>query len=193
MDKSHKSIIQRGAMLVKTHIKEVKDLKSLTKGHVLYFFEVEDQYITNVVDFIISGLELNEHSVIVENDRFIPLIKKRLMSLFSEETLKKVIFVNNYDFYYSKGDFRINSIFEFLPNLLEDDQPQGLAVRSWAHIEWRDEQEVCKKLSDSEKAADLIVTETKLFSVCAYDSKRVSEELKENLLTTHKFLINDQE
>ena len=179
-------------MLVNTHIKEVKDLKGLTKGHVLYFFEDEDQYITNVVDFIKSGLELNEYSVMVENDRDTLLIRKKLMSLFNEDILKKVIFVNNYDFYYAKGNFRINSIFDFLPNLLEDDPSQKLAVRSWAHVEWRDEQEVCKKLSESEKAADLIVAETKLFSVCAYDSNRVSEELKENLLTSHKFLINDQ-
>ncbi|WP_090989017.1 MEDS domain-containing protein [Bacillus sp. OV322] len=174
-----------------THLIEVNEIQTLTKGHVLYFFKNQDQYVKNVVDFVISGLELSEYSVIVENDRFIPLIKKRLKLLVDESRLKKVAFVNNYDFYFATGDFRINSIFDYLPNLIEGDLKNDLAIRSWAHVEWRDEREVSRKLMDSENEADKIVAETKLLSVCAYDSERISKEFKEGLLNCHNFLINE--
>ena len=186
------STIQRGANLESTHLKEVNELANLTRGHGIYFFRNQDQYITNVVDFVISGLERNEYSIIVENDRIIPLIQKRLTDLLDESRLEKVKFINNYDFYYAKGDFSINSIFNFLPNLIEG-YSENLTVRSWAHVEWRDEPEVSKKLMGSEKEADVIVTETNLLSVCAYDSERVSEVLKQSLLTCHNLLINDKE
>lgn len=176
-----------------THLIEINEIRNLTKGHVLYFFDNQDQYVSNVVDFIISGLELNEYCIIVENDRYTPLIKKRLTDLVNESQLGKVRFVNNYDFYYAKGNFRINSIFDYLPNLIKDNSQLDLGVRSWAHIEWRDEREVSKNLLDSENEADKIVTETKLLSVCAYDTERVSQEFKEGLLTCHNFLINEKE
>jgi hypothetical protein len=174
------------------HLKEVNELASLTKGHGLYFFENQEQYVTRVVDFVISGLEHGEYSIIVENDRLMPLITKRLMESVEESSLEKVKFINNYDFYYAKGDFSVNSIFDFLPNLIDGYSELDVVIRSWAHVEWRDEQEVSKKLIVSEQAADIIVTETELLSVCAYDSERVSKELEEGLLNCHNFLINDK-
>ncbi len=173
------------------HLKEVHEIQDLTKGHVLYFSKNQDQYISNVMEFVLSGLERNEYSIIIENDRMTPLIKKSLTEKLNNNCLEKVMFVNNYDFYYAQGDFRVNSIFDYLPNLIEGYSEQDLAVRSWAHVEWRDEPEVSKKLSVSEKEADLIVAKTKLLSVCAYDSERVSHELKERLLFCHNFLINE--
>lgn len=186
------SRIKWGVHLESTHLIEVNEIKNLTKGHVLYFFENQDQYISNVVDFIISGIELNEYSIIIENDRITSLVKKRLTVLSNESRLEKVTFINNYDFYYAKGDFNINSIFDYLPKLIKGDSELDLVVRSWAHLEWRDEQNVSKKLLDSENEADKIVTETKLLSVCAYDSERVSKEFREALLKCHNFLINEQ-
>ncbi|WP_423408867.1 MEDS domain-containing protein [Heyndrickxia sp. MSNUG] len=175
-----------------THLIEIDEIQNLTKGHALYFFDDQDQYVSKIVDFIISGLELNEHCIIIENDRITPLIKKKLTVLVNKKRLEKVTFVNNYDFYYAKGDFRINSIFDYLPNIITGNSELDIVVRSWAHIEWRDEHEVSKHLLDSEIEADKIVTETKLLSVCAYDSERVSQEFKEGLLTCHNLLINEK-
>ncbi|RFU60976.1 MEDS domain-containing protein [Peribacillus glennii] len=170
----------------------INHLKNLTEGHVIYFFEDVEDYLKNVVDFVISGLEQNQYSIIIENDRISPLLKKVFESMLNESQLNKVRFINNFDFYFAKGDFGCNSIFEFLPRLIEGYGEQEFAVRSWAHVEWGDEHEVPKKLSDSEKEADVIVSEKRLLSVCAYDSDRVSEELKVNLLTHHNFLMNNQ-
>ncbi|WHX41125.1 MEDS domain-containing protein [Mesobacillus sp. AQ2] len=176
-----------------THLMEVNEIQNLTKGHVLYFYENQDQYILNAAEFITSGLELNEYCIIVENDRNTLLIKKRLTLLVNEYQLEKVVFVNNYDFYYATGDFRVNSIFDYLPDLTGGNSEIDLVARSWAHVEWRDEREVSKKLLDSENEADKIVTETNLLSVCAYDSKRVSKEFKEGLLPCHNFLVKEKQ
>ncbi|PLS17458.1 hypothetical protein CVD28_12985 [Bacillus sp. M6-12] len=176
----------------KKNFKVINQLKSLTEGHILYCFENEEEYIKNIVDFVISGLDQNQYSIIIENDRISPLLKKKLASMLNESQLCKLRYINNFDFYFAKGDFRCNSIFEFLPRLIEGYAEQEFAVRTWAHVEWRDEREVHKQLLDSEKEADVIVSEKRLLSVCAYDSDRVSEELKGSLLTRHNFLMNDQ-
>lgn len=180
-----------GAVLKKMNFKVINNLKNLTEGHIIYFFENVEEYIKNVVDFVISGLEQNQYSIIIENDRLSPFLKKSLAQMLNESQLNKVRFINNFHFYFFKGDFRCESIFEFLPSLIEGYSEEGFSVRSWAHVEWGDEREVHKKLSDSEEEADVIVGEKRILSVCAYDSERVSEELKGGLLTHHNFLMNE--
>lgn len=147
---------------------------------------------SNLIDFITSGLERNEYSIIIENERVTQMIKQRLKELLNESYLETVAFVNNYDFYYAKGDFRINSVFNYLPRLTKGFSELDSVVRSWAHIEWRDEHNVNKGLLNSENEADTIVAETNLLSVCAYDSERVSEDFREGLLRCHNFLISEK-
>ncbi|MBT2636787.1 MEDS domain-containing protein [Bacillus sp. ISL-39] len=175
-----------------TQLMKVNELAGLTKGHGLYFFGNQERYVTRVVDFVISGLERGEYSIIVENDRMIPLITKKLMESVDEGSLEKVKFINNYDFYYAKGDFSVNSIYDFLPNLIEGYSDLDVVIRSWAHVEWRDEQQINRNLIASEQEADTIVTEAKFLAVCAYDSERVNQELIEGLINCHNFIINDE-
>lgn len=173
-------------------MKEVNELRSLAKGHVLYFFENHDRYLSNIEDFVITGLKLNEYAVIIENDRWIRKIRNKLCESLEERYLQKVAFINNFDFYYAKGDFRVNSIFDFLPNVLDDYSEENSIIRSWAHVEWRNEEEIQGKLLASEEAADDIVCDARILSVCAYDSDRASKELKEGLLACHNYLLRDQ-
>lgn len=185
-------ILEWGAVLEKTHFKLINHLKNLTEGHILYIFENVEEYIKNVEDFVICGLKQNQYSIIIENDRINLMLKKSLASKLSKSQINKVIIINNFDFYYVKGDFQCNSIFDYLPKLIEGYSEEEFVVRSWAHVEWGDEGEVHKKLSTSEKEADIIVSEKRLLSVCAYDSDRVSEELKGSLINQHNFLLDDQ-
>jgi hypothetical protein len=178
--------------LKSTHVQEVNELRSLAKGHVLYFFEDQERYLSNAADFVITGLKLNEYSVIVENDRMTSMIYQRLLNELDESRLQKVVFINNYDFYYAKGDFRVNSIFDFLPKVMDDYSEQNTVVRSWAHVEWRDEEEISSKLLASEEEADEIVTSSRILSVCAYDSERASQDFKAGLLACHNYLLSDE-
>lgn len=181
-----------GAFLESMQLKEVNELAGLTKGHGLYFFKDQELYVSRLVDFVLSGLDRDEYSIIIENDRIIPLITRRLKESLDERKFDKVKFVNNYDFYYAKGDFNVNSIFDYLPNLIDDYSEMDVVIRTWAHVEWRDDHEISQKLILSEQAADVIVSDTELLSVCAYDSERVSIEIETGLLNCHNFLIKDK-
>lgn len=191
LEKENTLLKEWGAGLVKMHFKTINHLKDLTEGHILYFFENEEDYINHVKDFVISGLEQNQYSIIIENDRINLMLKKKLEPILKHSQSNQVFIINNFDFYYAKGDFQCNSIFDYLPHLIDGYSPEGFAVRSWAHVEWGDEREMDKKLSISEKEADGIVRENNLLSVCAYDSYRVSEQLKGNLLNRHNYLLSD--
>ncbi|WP_082347307.1 MEDS domain-containing protein [Bacillus sp. FJAT-18017] len=174
----------------KEHFKITNHLKNLTEGHILYIFENIEDYIRHIEDFVMYGLEQNQYPIIIENDRINLLLRKSLAAILSKSQSNKVIIINNFDFYYAKGDFQCNSIFEYLPRLIEGYSDE-VVVRTWAHVEWGDERDVHKKLSISEKEADVIVSHKKLLSVCAYDAYRVNDELKENLLNRHNFLLKD--
>ena len=183
--------IRRGAVFEIEKFKVINHLRNLPDGHILYFFENIEEYIKNIVDFVVYGIEQNQSSIIIENDRITPLVKESLASILNSSQLNKVRFVNNYDFYFAKGNFQCNSIFEYVPILFKDYAEQGFIVRSWAHIEWGDIQEIHNNLLESEEEAEVIVRKKRLLSVCAYDSDRVSEELKKGLLTHHTFLMED--
>ncbi|TRZ39776.1 hypothetical protein CEQ21_02180 [Niallia circulans] len=175
----------------KDQLTVIDNLKGLNEGHIIYFFEYIDAYIKNVIDFAISGLEQDQYSIIIENDRISPLILKGLKEIVSGSQLNKIKFINNYDFYFAKGDFQCASIFDYLPSLIKDYSKQQFSVRSWAHVEWGDVQEIHENLANSEQEADIIVKENRLLSVCAYDADRVSETTRNNLISRHGFLIND--
>ncbi|WP_456272820.1 MEDS domain-containing protein [Bacillus sp. AK031] len=177
-------------MLEKTHYKTINRLNNLTEGHILYIFEDVEEYIKNVVDFVNCGLEENQYCIIIENDRINLMLQDRLAKILNKSQLSKVVIINNFDFYYAKGDFQCNSIFEYLPKLIENFSEE-IPVRSWAHVEWRDEGEIHQNLSASEKEADVIVSQERLLSVCAYDSERVSGKLKESLINHHNFLLKN--
>jgi hypothetical protein len=180
-------------MLAKTHINLINHLGTLSEGHILYIFNNVEEYIKNIEDFVISGLEQNQYCIIIENDRISHILKNMLTSTLAQSELDKVFIINNYDFYYAKGDFRCSSIFDYLPKLIEGyEAEKEFPLRSWAHVEWGDEREVHKKLATAETEADVIVSEKRLLSVCAYDFERVSEELKRSLINQHNFLFDDQ-
>jgi hypothetical protein len=178
--------------LKSTRANEVNELQSLAKGHVLYFFKNQELYLSHIEEYIITGIKLNEYSVIVENDRLTSMIKHRLSKKLEDHSLQKVVFINNYDFYYAKGDFGVNSIFDYLPKVLDDYSEENAVVRSWAHVEWRDEEEISSKLLASEEEADEIVSDSRILSVCAYDSERASDDFKAGLLACHNYLLCDK-
>lgn len=180
-----------GAKLKQIEVQEVPDLRSLTKGHVAYFFTDQEQYVSNVVDYVIAGLRQNECTIIVESDRMAPMIVLKLAQKLTAPELDQVRFLNNYEFYYAHGDFRINSIPDLLPTLFKGEFDPDMCYRTWAHIEWRDESEV-SKLLHSEEQADIIVAEENLLSVCAYDSRRVSGDFRDRLLASHSIHLHDK-
>jgi len=164
----------------------------LSKGdHVFYYVEDTDCYIDNAISYIKDGIDQGDQVLFVENERLHPKILERLETLFSEEQLKNVHYINNFTFYWRNGNFHPPTILDYFSTLINPFLENELSFRTWGHIEWRDDIEISKSIQEYEFAIDQLVPQTNAISVCAYDASRLSESLKTSLLNCHSFLMTD--
>lgn len=70
---------------------------------------------------------------------------------------------------------------------------ENISFRTWAHVEWGQQDEIYKILEEFENEADRLVTAQELCLVCAYDAERIPNSLKTSLMKCHKFLIKGDE
>ncbi|RSD25474.1 MEDS domain-containing protein [Mesobacillus subterraneus] len=172
---------------IKNLLVNVKD----TGAHIFYPFENEERYIDNVLEYIRTALEHNNHVMVIENDRIMPEIKKRIEAEFDKEQIEMIHIINNYDFYCYRGNFHKETILSYLQKVIAPFIENNIPVLTWAHVEWRDQDEIFQTLSEYEKEADEILQATNLITICGYDSNRVPESLKETLLECHDYYMTD--
>lgn len=162
-----------------------------TCNHILYCYEKLDCYIENLVSFILSGVEQGSFIVLIENERIFQLIDKKLYSLLSKEQKKLINYVNNFDFYFSHGDFHTPTIISTFSNLIEPYRKGGATIGTWAHVEWGNHDEIAGKIKEFEVVANQTVYSMNTTSVCAYDADRLSESLKKDLNSSHPYQLTD--
>ncbi|SEN70685.1 MEDS: MEthanogen/methylotroph, DcmR Sensory domain [Mesobacillus persicus] len=160
-------------------------------NHILYCFEKLDCYIENVVTFILTEVEQGNFIILIENERIFQLIKKKLNSQISEEGQKLINYVNNFDFYFSHGDFHTPTIISTFTDLLEPYRKRGGTICTWAHVEWGNDDEITCKIKEFEEVANQTVSSMNTTSVCAYDADRLSESLKKDLNSSHPCQLTD--
>jgi hypothetical protein len=175
-----------------------KDLKEITKkvistgAHIFYSFEDQKIYIDNVIAYIACAIEQDHHVMVIENDRIMPLIEKEINSSFSEEQIDMIHTVNNYDFYCYRGNFHKDTILSYLKNMIAPYLEKGIPIRTWAHVEWRDQEEIFHTIGEYEHEADQLLRDTNFITVCAYDTNRVPKSLKDILLDCHDYFMTDE-
>lgn len=160
-------------------------------AHIFYLSEEKEAYINNILVFILDGIRNGDYIFIVENPRLTPLICQRLEQLVTEEELKSVRFANNFDFYWSEGNFLPVSIIEYFKKTLNAATSGGQFFRTWGHIEWGSGNDVEKEILTYDKSATQFISENKFIAVCAYDLPRVSEGLQAQLRARHNYLMED--
>lgn len=158
--------------------------------HICYIFNINN-YIETVISFIISGIKNEEQVLLVENERNILHIKKEIHKLLSKEELGNVHFLNNFDFYWSNGDFHPQTISLHFSKIINPLSTTGTFLRTWAHVEWGDEEELNEKIEEFEKVADKIVNEKKILSVCAYNRSEIPLTWEPILMKSHNVTIKD--
>lgn len=172
----------------------IKDLISNVKdngAHIFYAFKDQEIYIDNVIAYVNSALELGNHVMIIENDRIIPIIQSKLDEKFEQEQLDMVHTINNYDFYCYRGNFHKETILSYLENMIAPFLEKNIPIQTWAHVEWRDQEEIFQTLGEYEKEADRMLQATNLITICAYDANRVPQSLKEILMDCHDYYMTD--
>ncbi len=163
-----------------------------TEGaHIFYLTEEKEAYINNILVFILDGIQSGDYIFIVENPRLTPIISQRLKPLATEEELKSVRFANNFEFYWSEGNFLPVSIIQYFKNTLQTATSKGQLFRTWGHVEWGSGQDMEQEILVYDKSASQFITDNKFIAVCAYDSPRVSEELQMQLRERHSYLMED--
>ncbi|RTR36388.1 hypothetical protein EKG37_02185 [Robertmurraya yapensis] len=164
-----------------------------SSAHILYLYENTDTYINNLLAYIKTGIDRNHHLIIIENSTIYNLVEARINELFSSEDKNFIHHVDNYLFYRCYGDFHIHSIVEHFGELLDPFLNKKIDVRTWGHVEWKDQDDISKKIEDFENVADCSVNEMGLMSVCAYDSSKVNTHLQTAMMKSHQYLMTDKE
>ncbi|WP_138419688.1 MEDS domain-containing protein [Aquibacillus sediminis] len=168
-------------------------LRVTNASHILYFFEEESIYIQNLLTYIRTGIERGHHILIIENTGIYKEVQKKITASFSNEQQHHIHFVDNHSFYKRYHDFNINHVIEHFSEILEPFFNQDLTVRTWAHVDWNEQDDMEDKLEEFEKLADCAVKEMNLLSVCAYNAFDLSASLENKMMRSHEYLMTDRE
>ncbi|MCK6255525.1 MEDS domain-containing protein [Fictibacillus sp. KIGAM418] len=161
--------------------------------HVFYYsFELES-YIENAVSYIVNGVEQGDYILFLENERIYPLIIKELEEKLTTDQLKKVRFMNNFDFYFWNNNFYPQTILSNFSDIVTPWIEENRSIRTWGHVEWGDRKDFEKTLEEFEVEVDQMIKNVKVITVCAYDAGRVSDDLKVKLMEHHDFIMTDNE
>lgn len=174
--------------------KKIQDLISSVKetgAHIFYSFENEEKYVDNLIVYLTAAIGLGNHVMIIENDRILPELQKRIKSELDEEQQKMIHTINNYEFYCYRGNFNKDTILSYLDNMLAPFLENNIPVQTWAHVEWREQEEIYQTLGNYEKEADQILQSANLITVCGYDASRVTKALEDMLMDSHDYYMTD--
>jgi PAS domain S-box-containing protein len=168
-------------------------LKISNHGHILYIYEQIEKYIDNAVSYIKTGIELGHHLLMIENKDRYNRIYHELEKSLSHCALRRIHYVDNYEFYRLYGDFQYESIVQHFKNILLPFQENNIPIRTWAHVEWKEQKDIQSTLINYENKADEFVDSSQLISVCAYNGNEISAALHTHLLRNHDYFMTDYE
>ncbi|MCM3093162.1 MULTISPECIES: MEDS domain-containing protein [unclassified Cytobacillus] len=171
----------------------IEDMQKSNGGHILYHYDDMDCYIQNAVSYITAGIRCGGHVLFVDNDRHYFHIDKELTNLLGKEELSRVHFMNNYDFYYSNGNFNPDTVFSFFLKNIQPYLDRSHKIFTWGLVEWGNVKDYIPLVEQYEKNIDKAIAQQGLISLCAYDNCSTPLELKESLLRCHDVLITDKE
>lgn len=168
-----------------------KELKKANGAHILYTFTDVEKYVENAVTYIVGGIEQGDHILILENDKFSPLINSELQRYLKQEDFEKVHAVNNFDFYSLQGNFNPNAKIKYLYKYLKPYIDEGISIRTWTHVEWGDQNEVISNLKEYKEQIATKPCELGLTSIFAYNTERITPLIEKHLMSCHDVLMSD--
>lgn len=158
---------------------KINDLFSEQRNiHVLYSYENKEAYLEKVVDFIQSGVAAEEYVILIENQRIYRMIERKLNTILSENQMKLVCWVNNFDFYFSSGSYHPPAIYNYFVKTVQSLVDDRLLFRTWAHVEWATMEGPLHIIEDLERIVDEAVIHLEFPLVCAYEDVKIPEYLK---------------
>lgn len=162
-------------------------------AHILYFYEDEDLYIDNMISYMKAGIERGHHLLIIENPKIYEKAVERMKTLLTPDEMEYIHYYDNQAFYDKHNCFQISKIVEHFSNALSPIFEKKLTARTWAHVDWLEQDHIEELLEEFEKEADYQVNNMGLISLCAYNAKDVPALLQTAMMKSHEFLMTDYE
>lgn len=162
-------------------------------AHILYFFEDSNSYLNNMIAYIKAGIEQGHHLLIIENTNIFNIAQQRINTLFSSQQQTCIHHMDNYLFYLYYRDFHVHSIVEHFDRILTPFLNEKINIRTWAHVEWKESDDIARQLEQFEKLADCSVNDMGLMSVCAYAASDISASLLTTMMRSHEYIMTDSE
>ncbi|WP_419881645.1 MEDS domain-containing protein [Peribacillus sp. B-H-3] len=171
----------------------MKNLKQTNGGHIFYPYGNVESYLSNAISFIVTAVKNGDHVMFVENDRNLLHINKMLKKQLSHDELAKVHIMNNFDFYYSNGNFHPHTVLNYFLTNIAPYHEAGASICTWGLIEWGNDQEIHNEIAEYKSKLNQYILHNGVISVCAYDARRTPESLKKLLMECHGVLLTDKE
>ncbi|WP_010198653.1 MEDS domain-containing protein [Bacillus sp. m3-13] len=170
-----------------------QNLESITEGHVYYRFKEIDVYLDHLLSFIDSGINNKENILIIESMKNLPKIKDTIKQRYSEDQQSAIRIVNNFDYYFSGGDFNTKTILGHFEKDVTILKKNNRSIRTWAHVEWASDEPDAEQLQEYEITSDDFVVREGMLSVCAYSCNSLSPVLHSALEQVHKYVMTDDD
>lgn len=172
---------------------QLNDVMQISSGHILYFYENDEAYLENAASFVLTGIEQGHHLMLIDHKQHLAKLDEMLQERTSQDHLGKVHYFDSHSFYGGYEDFHVDAILQYSAELLESYKEQNITIRTWAHVEWEDKDEILPKLSELECISNHNVDKFGLISVCAYNGKQVSTSFFYEMLKHHEYFMTDTE
>ncbi|SDN08549.1 MEDS: MEthanogen/methylotroph, DcmR Sensory domain [Fictibacillus solisalsi] len=169
----------------------IEELRSLKQGHILYKYENEVKYLSNLLSFIMLGLKRQHRVLVVESEKNLPKLKEQLESLIPVDKMSEILLINNFDFYLLNGDFHTHTIVNHFSNQTMVLDQVNKPAWTWAHVEWSSQEANCELVQKFEFKANEVIHKERRLSVCAYPLERLTPKLNSILSNNHDYLLSD--
>ncbi|MCA1064906.1 MEDS domain-containing protein [Rossellomorea sp. AcN35-11] len=161
--------------------------------HVLYSYSDQDRYFHNALTYILEGIDTGECVVLIENDRNMNILLKKLSEHLTSDQLRKIQPISNFDFYQSSGSYHPPAIYKQLTKTITPYLENDIAFRSWTNVEWGTLDDPKPIIEWFEAETDKAIHEHNLTVVCAYERERMPEHLEEVLKKSHAHIMTDDD
>lgn len=163
-----------------------KLIKIKNNTRILYSFNNDEYYIKNLIAYIKACIENGDHIFVIENSLIFDITMEIIKKNLSKEQQELIHFVDNYNYYRYDKSFSISTV-------LNPYSKENIIIRTWAHVVWKQQNNIDGKVAKMEKLANSSIQEMNVMSVCTYASTDISASLQNILMRSHEYLMTDTE
>jgi len=180
---------ETGKRLMESKLNQLFENQKDAHLHVLYKYNGVENYIQQVLGYIQDGIAAGDYVILIENSHLYPIIQKELDTHLTKEQMEFIHYVNSMDFYWSSGSYHPPSIVDYFSKTIQPYIDEKISFRAWAHVEWATMEEPLHLIKDLEEIVDEAVNLLSFPLICAYDTNKMPEFLKNNLMETHPYIL----